>query len=210
MTQMEPVRSKSVSTRRLAALVLAAFMAVLFGASAAKAGCAVPFKPGTHPPFIGHPADGDWDGPATIVGLWHLEYTATSSTSGPIPFPVVPPGTFPFLESYKIWHADGTEWENAFMAPVGGNICFGVWKESNNGKVKLHHIGLMFDSASGNISFVFTVDEVNVVAKDGKTYSGNFDFKLFAASDVYGTGTPLQEVKGTAAGTRITLPKSDD
>jgi hypothetical protein len=103
-----------------------------------------------------------------------------------------------------MWHADGTEWENAFMAPSGGNICFGVWKDLGHGSVKLHHIGLMFGE-DGKVSNVFTVDETNTVAEDGKTYTGFFDFKLFDATDVFGTGTPISEVKGTTKGTRITV-----
>jgi hypothetical protein len=73
-----------------------------------------------------------------------------------------------------------------------------------DGCVKLHHIGLMFAS-DGSVSNVFTVDEIDRVASNGKTYSGTFDFKLFPPTDVYGTGTPLAEAKGTTAGTRITV-----
>ncbi|HTZ99552.1 MAG TPA: hypothetical protein VMB02_04410 [Candidatus Aquilonibacter sp.] len=72
-----------------------------------------------------------------------------------------------------------------------------------HGSVKLHHIGLMFDSVTGDVDGVFSVDEIDTVAPNGKTYSGTFDFKLFDPSDVFGTGTPISEVKGTTAGTRI-------
>ena len=65
----------------------------------------------------------------------------------------------------------------------------------------------MFDPATGKVANVFTVDEINRVARDGKTYCGTFDFKIFDATDVYGTGTVLQEIKGTTAGTRITIPE---
>jgi hypothetical protein len=142
------------------------------------------------------------DSRRSIVGLWHLNYTATFDENFPPPNPFTPP--FPFLESYKMWHADGTEWENAFMAPSGGNICFGVWKDLGHGSVKLHHIGLMFGE-DGKVSNVFTVDETDTVAEDGKTYTGFFDFKLFDATDVFGTGTPIAEVKGTTKATRITV-----
>jgi hypothetical protein len=54
-------------------------------------------------------------------------------------------------------------------------------------------------------SNVFTVDETDTVARDGKTYTGHFDFKLFDATDVFGTGTPIAEIKGTTAATRITV-----
>jgi hypothetical protein len=217
MYSLIAVAVKSPVSRRFAGLALAACLALLFSASAVKAGCAVPYtgpvpakaEPAPKIPFISHPADDDddWREPGTIVGLWHLIYTATSTTAGPLPVPIVPPGSFPFLESYKTWHADGTEFENAFLPPVVGNVCFGVWKEKRDGSVKLHHIGLMFDPATGKVANVFTVDEINRVARDGKTYSGTFDFKIFDATDVYGTGTVLQEIKGTTAGTRISVPE---
>ncbi len=92
-------------------------------------------------------------------------------------------------ESFKTWHGDGTEFENAFLPPTGGNICFGVWKDLDHGSVKLHHIGLMFDSM-GRVSNIFTVDEKDTVASNGKTYSGTFDFKLWPPSfDAVGVGT---------------------
>lgn len=139
----------------------------------------------------------------SIVGLWHLNYTGTYDENFPPGAPATAP--FPFLESFKTWHADGTEFENAFLPPSSGNICFGVWKDLGHGTVKLHHVGLMFDPASGGVSNVFTIDEIDTVAADGKTYKGTFDFKLFGPTDVYGQGSPISEVKGTTAGTRITV-----
>ncbi len=194
---------------RFSALVALIGLGLLFTASGAKAaGCALPYKAGATPsiPLLSPPAsaslnhqeDEDSNKPASIVGLWHVIYTATFA-SGPFP-----PPPFQFLESYKTWHADGTEFENAFVPPTGGNICFGVWKRAGHRTVKLHHIGLMFGS-DGKVSNVFTVDEIDTVESDGQTYTGNFDFKLFDATNVYGTGTPLAEVKGTTAGTRITV-----
>lgn len=88
-------------------------------------------------------------------------------------------------------------------------MCFGVWKELAHGTVKLHHIGLMFNpdatSPVDAVANVFTVDEIDTVAPNGKTYTGTFDFKIFDATDVFGTGTPIAEVKGTIAATRITV-----
>jgi hypothetical protein len=91
-----------------------------------------------------------------------------------------------------------------------------------DGRVKLHHIGLMFGT-DGNppayvgtppeyITNIFTVDETNKVAPNGKTYSGYFAFKLYLPSACANnggtytcTGTPLAEVTGTTLGTRITV-----
>jgi hypothetical protein len=52
----------------------------------------------------------------------------------------------------------------------------------------------------GSIRATFTVDEVDSVAADNKTYSGTFDFKVFDPN-----GNQVAEVKGTTAGTRITV-----
>ena len=197
---------------RLFALVALAGLGLLFTASGAKAaGCGLPNKTGDSPsiPFLSaqqnessnHQEDEESNKHASIVGLWHLIYTANSAS----PSGAFPPTPFQFLESFKTWHADGTEFENAFLPPTGGNICFGVWKESTHGSVKLHHIGLMFDSM-GRVSNIFTVDEKDRVASNGKTYSGTFDFKLWPPSfDAVGVGNPIAEVTGTALGTRITV-----
>lgn len=203
-------RTKIYRVLGVARLVSLAGLGLFFTASGVKAGgCGpVPYKAGAAPsiPLVSPPEDGEWNEPATIVGLWHLIYTGTYSTSGPLPFPVIPQGStssFLFVESLKTWHADGTEFENAFLPPAGGNICFGVWKDKGHGSVKLHHIGLMF-APNGDLAFIFTVDEEDTVAANGRTYSGFFDFKLWPPSfGQVGTGLPLQEVKVTTAGARI-------
>jgi hypothetical protein len=184
---MNRVKSiEMVGRGRFSALVAFLVLGLLLSATGAKAGCGDPFKAGANPlmPFLGHQDDGGWS-ERSIVGLWHVVYTANDGSK--------------FLESFKTWHGDGTEFENAFLPPSGGNICFGVWKEIERATVKLHHIGLMF-AADGSISNTFTVDEVDNVAHHGKTYAGNFDFKLYDPA-----GNMVAEVKGTTAGTRITV-----
>lgn len=153
----------------------------------ASAGCGEPFRGQSSPAatWMSHQENSESNGRPTIVGLWHLQYTAADGS--------------PFLESFKTWHADGTEFENAFLPPIGGNVCFGVWKEVGHLTVKLHHVGLMFN-ADGSIKATFTVDEVDTVAVDNKTYSGTFDFKVFDPG-----GNQVIEVKGTTAGKRITV-----
>src|SRR5262249_46821172 len=133
--------SRPVWTSRVAALI-ALTAALLFTAAGARAGCAVPYKTAGPPaiPLIS-PAWGDAGEKASIVGLWHVIYTGTSNDNFP-PGGPYPPTPFQFLESFKTWHADGTEFENAFVPPTGGNVCFGVWKEVDNRNIKLHHIGL--------------------------------------------------------------------
>jgi hypothetical protein len=207
MNQILGITYKLLRSRRFSVLVALAGLGLLFTPSSARAGgCAVPFKAGAAPaiPFVSPHADGDSKEHATIVGLWHVLYTATYDNNFP-PGGPYPPAPFTFLESFKTWHADATEFENAFLPPTGGNICFGVWKDLDDGRVKLHHIGLMFN-ADGSLSAIFTVDETDTVASDGKTYKGMFDFKLWPPSyDAVGAGTPIAEVKGTIAATRIAV-----
>jgi len=205
---------------RLVALVVLAGLGFMVAASSAKAGCApLPYTKGAASPvpFVSPHGDnqqGDQDSnsPAPIVGLWHLIYTGNTDNNFPPGAPI--PTPFQFLESFKTWHADGTEFENAFLPPAGGDICFGVWKDLGYSKVKLHHIGLMFGGPGATppqeVSNIFTVDETDTVARDGNTYSGYFDFKLYTpsqcANSVGGyvcTGTPISEVTGTTYGVRI-------
>ena len=204
---MYQLASKIVRTRwsgRFSVLAALVGLGLLFAASGANAGCAVPYKAAAAPamPF----ASPHWEeeGKASIVGLWHVTYTGTSDDNFP-PGGPYPPTPFQFLESFKTWHADGNEFENAFLPPSGGNICFGVWKEVDDRTVKLHHIGLMFNP-DGSLLAIFTVDETDKVASNGKTYQGSFDFKLWPPSyDAVGKGLPISEVKGTTAATRISV-----
>lgn len=195
---------------RICGLAVLLGLSLLMTAAGAKAGCAVPLKSGAAAPAIpfaspANPhADGERDEHASIVGLWHVLYTATSDNNFP-PGGPYPPTPFPFLESFKTWHGDGTEFENAFLPPTGGNICVGVWEEISEHRVKLHHIGLMF-GADGSLSAIFTTDEIVMVVNEGKSYRGTFEFKLWPPSyDAVGVGKPISEVKGTVAGTRIVV-----
>jgi hypothetical protein len=168
------------------AISAAAALGMLLSIPTAKAGCGEPNRAGAGPKLSWLERQNSGSQPATIVGLWHVKYTAADGSA--------------FLESFKTWHEDGTELENAFLPPLGGNICFGVWKPISHLTVKLHHVGVAFNPADGTIAATFTQDEINTVFSDGKTYKGTFDFKLFDPS-----GNVLQEVKGTLEATRVTV-----
>lgn len=178
-------------------LALLSIAALLFGAPSANAACGLmgagPKNPVVLPMLAhaGNDRDERFAPPGTddsIVGLWHVVYTAGGST---------------FNETLDQWHSDGTEFENAWLPPDTGNICFGVWKEVGPRTVKLHHIGWQFTPGSTppTASGTFTLDETNTVSRDGKTYTGTFTFKTF-----YIDGSPTGvEVTGTIAATRITV-----
>ena len=130
-------------------------------------------------------SNGDRD---PIVGLWHVVYTAGGKV---------------FNETLDQWHSDGTEFENAFLAPAQGNICFGVWKPTGSHSVILHHIGWTFDPSSptATANGTFTLDEENKVSSDCKSYTGTFTFKTFDLNGIQGP----EVVTGTIAATRITV-----
>lgn len=184
-------------TRRIpaGAVALLSMIALMCGAPNAHAACGLTGPGSMSPvrlPMLAHAA-GDQDdfGPASrpsIVGLWHVVYTAGGAT---------------FNETLDQWHSDGTEFENAWLPPDAGNICFGVWKEARPGIVHLHHVGWTFTPGSTppTASGTFTLDEVNTVSRDGKTYTGTFTFKTYDINGNF-TGT---EVKGTIAAVRITV-----
>ncbi|GGA60411.1 hypothetical protein GCM10011507_09940 [Edaphobacter acidisoli] len=131
---------------------------------------------------------GGWN--RSIVGLWHVIYTESDNNST-------------FNDTFDVWHADGTEFESAYLAPAGGNVCVGVWKSVGANTVKLHHIGWIFNPSNptGNATNSFTIDEVNTVSPDGKTYSGTFTFKIWNLDGTF-TG---QVITGTISATRIVV-----
>lgn len=202
-------------SRRWAVPIGLAVAGLLMTASQAAANCVDPGKPGAAAlafmrPGLTLPAvpqgNGNGGGPATIVGLWHVVYTATFATAGPIPVPIIPPGppdSFQFIESMKMWHADGTEWEEKIQ-PAPAGFCFGVWTRAPQDTIKLHHFGAL-TASDGSVQAIFWINEVNRVASDGRTYSGTWNFRLYGPADVLGTGPVVQEISGTMVAARISV-----
>ncbi len=126
---------------------------------------------------------------SSIVGLWHVIYT--NGTDGST-----------FNDTFDTWHSDGTEFESAFLAPAGGDVCVGVWKQTGLRSVSLHHVGWLFDPSTptATATNTFTLDENIRVSADGMSYSGSFTFKIW---NLDGTPTPV-EVTGSIAAARIT------
>lgn len=160
---------------------------------AAHAGCADPRtagRPGelqrASAPFLQKSVDdrifkGERGENGSIVGTWHVTYTAGGS---------------PFGEAFIQWHGDGTEWENINFPVLGGNICMGSWKQVGNRQFARNHIGWVFDN--GTLSGYFTETETDEVAVDGNSYSGTNDSKIFDLKN-----NLLAEVQGTSAAKRI-------
>lgn len=174
-----------------------AFLALLcmtFLSTSARAACArfggVNSTNAVRLPMIaaGGQLSGSFGESQSIVGLWHVIYTNSADQSM-------------FNDSFDLWHSDGTEFESAFLAPAGGNLCVGVWKQSGFRSVTLHHIGWLFNSQNltATATNTFTVDETVTLSSDGNGYNGKFTFKIWNLDGSF-TGS---QVNGTIAATRI-------
>ncbi len=188
MTSIEKRLWSRINAPRLAA-VLALLVAALFVGVGSAQACK-PSKDGAPAmPWMQDQDSSNWQ--PSIVGLWHVVYTQSDGS--------------PFNQTFKMWHSDGIEFENALLPPIGGDICYGVWKQTGSRSVKLHHIGIIWGpdpKTPGNFVVVatFTVDETNTVSEDGKSYSGKFTFSQFGP-DV----TPGPVITGTTAAKRVTF-----
>jgi hypothetical protein len=174
------------------AFAMVAVASLLLTTASARAACGnlsgVGLKNGVVLPMLGQAEDVSEGSAssASIVGLWHVVYTAGGEV---------------FFESLDQWHSDGTEFENAFIPVAGGNICFGVWKTVGTRTVRLHHIGWTFDATTvAPANGTFTLDETNTVSKDGQRYTGDFTFTPYDLK-----GNPGASVKGKIKATRITV-----
>ncbi len=178
-------------------LGLLAALCLLILPTGAKAACgsfgAASRIPAIKLPMVGQAALGASSfepGNPTIVGVWHVIYTNSADQST-------------FNDTFDTWHSDGTEFESAYLAPLGGNMCVGVWKPSGLRSVTLHHVGWLFNPSTpaATATNTFTVDQEVTVSADNKSYSGRFTFKVW---NLDGSPTPV-EVTGTVAATRITV-----
>jgi hypothetical protein len=123
----------------------------------------------------------------SIVGLWQVVYTPVVSST-------------PITVSFKEWHSDGTEFENIWLAPVGGDICFGAWKTIAPRTVHTHHIGWIFATPGATATNYFIQDETDTVSRDGKTYTGTYKMQVYSLAGA----KEGPETDGTIAATRIT------
>jgi hypothetical protein len=170
---------------RCLCLVLYLAGALLFTTSA-YAGCVI--HPGSNPAMdvaalLSANPGSQPNGNNSIVGLWHVTYTAGGQL---------------FYEAFDTWHSDGTEIESANFDPTEGNVCMGVWKLVGS-TVHLYHVGWLFDVA-GNSAGWFSLTERDIVAGNGNTYHGRFDYKAYDPN-----GNLVQEITGDLTATRIVV-----
>ena len=169
-----------------------------------------PIKPMSWHPMFGGPAPslvrtGFEDEPAepSIVGMWHVVFTALTQNGETIPVD----GGVVIDNSIAVWHPDGTEIMNSSRSAQDGNFCLGVWKRTGERRYLLNHIpwqGNIFDptvppSTIGAPQGGAQIIEKIVVSKDGDSYSGTFTLHAYTT-----TATVYTWFTGTLSAKRIT------
>jgi hypothetical protein len=119
-----------------------------------------------------------------IVGLWHVVH---NDSDGNLVF-----------ESFEQWHSDGTEFEFANGAPSTGDICMGTWQKKGR-SAQLWHTGWTFNP-DGSSSGTMVLSGSDKVAKDGNSFKGPFDVKLFDVN-----GNLLFDVAGITTAERLSV-----
>jgi len=135
----------------------------------------------------------------SIVGMWHVLFTAQSMNGSAIPDTVID-------NALSVWHNDHTEIMNSVRPPQDGNFCLGVWQQTGKSSFYLNHFawyGNQFPNDTNNgigdpvgpTHFTETV----TVAPDGNHFTGTF---TLTAYDTQGHVTI--SFTGALSGTRIT------
>jgi len=136
----------------------------------------------------------------SIVGMWHVVFTADSMNGEPIPSP----GAV-IDNAVVVWHADGTEIMNSSRPAQDGNFCLGVWKQTGRLSYFLNHIPWQGNDSSGgeggigNPTGGAQVLEQVTLSPDGNHYSGRFSLTAYDTS-----GNKEVTFTGTLSATRIT------
>jgi hypothetical protein len=136
---------------------------------------------------------------ASIVGMWHVVFTATTSNGSTIPGTVID-------NALVVWHSDHTEIMNSVRPPQDGNFCMGVWEETGRNKYFLNHYAWFAnqfpndtDNGIGMPVGPTRITETITLGPDGNHFSGTFTLTAYDTSF-----NQMQAFTGSLAGTRIT------
>ena len=143
--------------------------------------------------------NGDEDSPS-IVGMWHVVFTAHSVNGEWIP----DPGAV-IDNAVVVWHADGTEIMNSSRPAQDGNFCLGVWKKTGRLSYFLNHIPWQGNDPSGGAGGIGNpaggaqILEQITLSPEGNHYSGTFTETAYDPA-----GNIEVSFTGTLSATRIT------
>lgn len=144
--------------------------------------------------------DNDNDSPS-IVGMWHVTFTAHTVNGTPIPS-----DAYPMIDNaFVVWHSDKTEIMESARPPQDGNFCMGVWEKTGVRSYYLNHLPWLGNdtanapSGIGNPTGGAQIIERVTLSEDGNSYSGSFTLVAYNLD-----GTKAITFTGVLAGTRIT------
>ncbi len=118
----------------------------------------------------------------SIVGMWHVTFTAQTMNGQPMPT-VDQDGNpiSPIIDNaVVVWHKDGTEIMNSSRPAQDGNFCLGVWERTGDHTYHLNHIPWQGNDPSGGPAGIghpaggAQIIEDVVLDKDGDEYQGIF------------------------------------
>ena len=148
--------------------------------------------------------EGLFGGPSTMVGMWHVVFTADTSLGAPISPMVVD-------NALAVWHSDGTEIMNSVRPPQDGNFCMGVWQQTDRNQYYLNHFAWFANAFPNNTNNGIgdptgptQIREWVTLSPDGNRFTGNFRL------DAYDTSNNVSaSFTGTLSGTRITTSTTE-
>jgi len=139
------------------------------------------------------------NGPS-IVGMWHVTFTAKTSNGKDIPETVVD-------NALAVWHSDKTEIMNSVRPPQDGNFCLGVWEQTGRNTYYLNHFPWFSNqfpndtnNGIGEPVGPTRITETITLASDCNHFSGTFTLDAY---DTTGK-IDLQSFTGVVTATRIT------
>jgi hypothetical protein len=142
--------------------------------------------------------DDEGEGPS-IVGMWHVVFTARTQNRFPIKDLVTD-------NAVAVWHKDGTEVMNSNRPAQDGNFCLGIWEKTGKFNHHLNHISWAGNDPAnapggiGNPSAGAQIIENVTLHPDGDHFSGTYTLTAYTAN-----GQPAVTFTGVIAATRITV-----
>jgi hypothetical protein len=143
-------------------------------------------------------SDDDDDSPS-IVGMWHVIFTAKTSNGTTIPNTQID-------NALVQWHSDKTEIMNSERPAQDGDFCLGVWAKTGRFTYHLNHFAWLGGSDAtnapsgiGNPAGPTRLVESITLSEDGNRYSGTFKLDAYDTSN-----NPTVSFTGVLTATRIT------
>jgi hypothetical protein len=192
-------------------MIAVAAFGLLFHPATARASCGIGQPAPTHSSWFVQPGhatllraaltnDDQFDD-ASIVGMWHVTFTARTMNGAPIPDTVID-------NALVVWHSDHTEIMNSGRPAQDGDFCMGVWEQVGRAEYKLNHFAWGGNDADPGVppgtvgppsAGPTHITEDVTLSRDGNHFSGRF---TLAAPD---TNNVVTSFTGMVTAARITI-----